>query len=420
MKPNDAEVPALARPRNKNRNRLKQLFVEMAKALPEPGFKIRREDGSSGPVQLTQSFIVRGGIFLYGSPADLYFETLEELCKIILVDKTWNKDSVDKLLGTHLQEVANADADKHSQVISRQSALFLKDLESKPQRWTIDLSVYGMPLNCSGLKFGLIELISAVVRSQIAMPGLVDANSDISILFARVSIDAVNESSALDRARELVGQHLLILNALCSRKAPSYTRLVLGTDQVRSMTISRMAGREEDISGATFHFKNLAVQLSREECEKLLAERGGQFVSKLLLEEHSFAKRLISAFETAGAACLERKPSLSFLLFAIALESMVLGTTNRSELTFQLSSRVAHLLCSDIPSRRSLLQTVSKLYDLRSLIVHTGKTDVSRDDLLEIQMICMAALVSISTTPDFANFQSSEELENWFRDRILA
>jgi hypothetical protein len=107
------------------------------------------------------------------------------------------------------------------------------------------------------------------------------------------------------------------------------------------------------------------------------------------------------------------------LLFAIALESVILGKQNKSEITYQLSSRVAHLLSPDVPSRRSLSKTVNRLYDLRSQIVHAGEADVAEAELMTLRNICLSTLFALTTSPAFANMKSVEELEQWFNDRML-
>jgi hypothetical protein len=402
-----------------NKNRLKQLFVSMAKSLPEPGFQIKRDDGQSGPIVLTESLVMRGDMVLYGEPADLYSETLEKMCEIILVNKAWNKDAVDSVLGNHLHEIASADISQRPGIIIRESTAFLNDLEIEPKQWIIDLSIYGMHIDCAELRFGSIQFKVDIVRSRATLPGIIEANSDIQVLFARVCLEAIDKPSALERAREIVDRHLLILNAICARFAPSITRLTRDAGQHRSTSLSRAAQSEEEIEGATFHVKNIAFPLMRNEYEECVAERGGEFLSTLLVQEHPFALRLLGAFETAGAACIERKSHLSFLLFAIALESAVLGSTNKSELTFQLSSRVAHLISTDLDARRNVSRTVSRLYDLRSRIVHTGETNASQADLSAIRIICMTSLVALARESDFSAMQNAEDLEKWFRDRLL-
>ena len=142
-------------------------------------------------------------------------------------------------------------------------------------------------------------------------------------------------------------------------------------------------------------------------------------MSSLLEGNSSFAGRLVSAFETAGAASVETKPQLSFLLFAIALESVVLGRDTQSEITYQLSARVAHLLASDLKSRKTIVKRVADLYGLRSKIVHAGSTDVSDAEVESIREVCLSTLFALATPPAFVNMTSVDELEGWFKDRML-
>lgn len=128
---------------------------------------------------------------------------------------------------------------------------------------------------------------------------------------------------------------------------------------------------------------------------------------------------MIGAHEIAGLACVEQRPHLSFLLFAIALESLILGTSNKSEIGFQLSSRVAHLISNKMQGRLAIASAVGNLYDLRSRVVHTGETEVGDSELRTIQHICLSSLYAMTVRSEFANMVTVDELENWFRDRLL-
>ena len=86
------------------------------------------------------------------------------------------------------------------------------------------------------------------------------------------------------------------------------------------------------------------------------------------------------------------------LLFAIALESVVLGKEIKTEITYQLSARVAHLLASTLDAKRSIVEQVNDLYRLRSAIVHSGKNDISETDLYTIRAICLSSLQTLATS----------------------
>jgi len=401
-----------------NTNRIKQIFVELAQAMPEPGFQLSDKVGP-GPVILTEPLAVRGNLVLYGEIATIFFEALEKITEAIRSDETWNRNAVEEIFVHCLKEVAQAPLNTRSEAIKYQAERLMDELNRHPSIWTMDLSVYGMHLNCAGLRFGRLDFISDRVKSPISVPGLADASCEDEVLFARVCVEAIGKDAALDRARGLVEQHLRILNALCARYLPSATRIFHTAEAFRSVAVSRGHEMSEASSGATFHFKNLGLLLERHDLEEFLKQRGGESISTMLREPNPFAKRVLNAFEIAGTACLERRPHLSFLLFAIALESLILGETNTIELKFQLGVRVAHLLSENVADRRALVKHLSDLYRIRSKIVHSGDTEVADSQVRAIEDMCLGALIAIARSAGFGPMTRAEDLDDWFNERLL-
>lgn len=400
-----------------NTGTVKQLFLEIARELPEPGFQAFKKLGP-GPVQLTEPLVIRNDFVLYGDIARKFHSSMEQLAGVVKSDPEWSRNDVEGLVVQCLKEVAKTPLEVRGTVIRVQADQLMSELQRPPSNWQVDLSIFGMDLNCAGLKFGKLEFVSERVKSPIAVPGLTSAG-EVQALFARASVDAASQEAAHARARGIVEQHACILNALCARNIPSLTRIVHSLEPPRSMSMSRTAQSKESNSDSRFHFQNSALPVSRSDYEAFLEQRGGKNISNMLATPSPLAKRILSGLEIAGSACTERRPHLSFLMFAIALESLVLGEQNKTELTFQLSSRVAHLLSKDIRHRREIVKDLHRLYRLRSAIVHSGETEVTDSELEEIENICMSALITVSTDPAFELMQSIGELDNWFRDRIL-
>ena len=67
-------------------------------------------------------------------------------------------------------------------------------------------------------------------------------------------------------------------------------------------------------------------------------------MSEMLAEDREYNRRVLLGYQFAGAACVDHYPERSFLMLAIALESAILGKDAKSEITYQLGARVAHLI----------------------------------------------------------------------------
>ena len=404
-----------------NTNRVKQLFVQFAKTLPAPGMGGSIGSEASGRPQLLKGpLLVRGNLVLRDELALEYLEVLDKINEIVTRDGTWSRASIDDLLAESVFHVANAPAEDRAVMTRTQAERIVAQLKTQPGKWHVDIAVAGMSLDCAGQKFGNLQFLRDTVKNRAAHP---DENSDegkVTSVFARACVEAIDIESALHAAIPIADQHLAVLNALFSDWQPSRIHLYRGQPEpfIRK-SIIRAVKVGNDNPRTEFGSKITGTVLSRAEWDGFLKMRGGATVSDLLMQNHTFANRVITGYVTAGTACVEPKPQLSFLLFAIALESVVLGAQVKTEITYQLSTRVAHLLALTVAAKRSIVKQVNALYKLRSEIVHSGKNEISETDLYTIREICLRSLFTLTTSSEFTGMKCVEELDQWFDDRML-
>jgi len=103
----------------------------------------------------------------------------------------------------------------------------------------------------------------------------------------------------------------------------------------------------------------------------------------------------------------------------LALEKVALGKENRSEITHQLKTRVAHLIGAKFEGRRDVAMQMGRLYDRRSHIVHQGEIGVPNEEMSLMYLYCMTALHMLVLSPAFSGMKTNADLERWFSDRIL-
>ncbi len=116
-----------------------------------------------------------------------------------------------------------------------------------------------------------------------------------------------------------------------------------------------------------------------------------------------FASAIFAGAQWAGRATVARRREESFLLYAIALESMVLPTHDSQGSGFRLRLRVAHLLGRTKEGRDKLLKDVNALYAKRSQIAHAGSYDVTEEDLSRIRSITKGMLLRLATLKKLHN-----------------
>jgi hypothetical protein len=212
----------------------------------------------------------------------------------------------------------------------------------------------------------------------------------------------------------------MILNALCSFGSPSFIRVSRVNHIDRTYSVHRIGKSADSMGSMGFQGINTRMLLMRAELEQVVKHRVGERIGAMLSSpENEFTKRVLSGYALAGAACVDAHPERRFLMFAIALESVVLGKDTKSELTHQLATRVAHLIGNGPSGRKHIVRWVNSLYDRRSKIVHTGEYGVPRTESGLIQLYCMSALTNLALLTVFDGFTTNAQLEAWFKERML-
>jgi hypothetical protein len=168
-----------------------------------------------------------------------------------------------------------------------------------------------------------------------------------------LTVKAVDGKSAVERAIIVLEEHLTVLNAVCSDRYPSHLRVATDPEEyltTRPYRVILAADPETPESGVKRSVTQ--IHLTRAMFEARMAQRGGQQISRWLTDlTNSFARRMLTAYLLAGTACTDTLPQRSFLLFAIALESVILGDATKTEITFRLSTYLANLLGGDLTEK---------------------------------------------------------------------
>jgi hypothetical protein len=184
------------------------------------------------------------------------------------------------------------------------------------------------------------------------------------------------------------------------------------------------------LRGGDTHVIARSVQSEREHWETLLSHRCTRmvidpFVPQKYPATYSFQPKDISLFASfrnrmsrilepiAQGQPLFASLELAFDLYAredfedveivnslTALEALLL-TDGKSEITYRLSMRVAHLIGTDDDSRKKLFHNMKEFYDLRSMIVHGSRMKPKHRTRLEqsddLREIVRAVLLTILT-----------------------
>ncbi len=320
------------------------------------------------------------------------------------------------------------------------------ELERTPDTWTVYLPVSGVDIERGTLPFGRVRFhrkhgafqVAALRAADAVIASGRDSQQNKEALrvaagsrlrdvtggdsVAEVSVQALDGEGAEVEARHIaaeVGSVLSFYAGVFSRNSAAVHIGEPPESRFRHAFVIR--------KGAALSLRSKALGrgklLSLTELKSARAQRlQARWVSRVLAKtsRNGVERRFLSAIVWCGRAHLQERRELRFLLYAIALETLLLPSKSESELGYRLRSRAAHLLAKNVEGRASISAELNKLYSVRSKIVHTGAEAVTDAQLQLIRSHVTRAILVCLTLPELRKMTSEDALETWFERKILS
>jgi hypothetical protein len=380
--------------------------------------QVQDTDDREKQVTLSGWPTIHGGVKMRPAFVEARFETLEKLNEHLCPDGVWGRSSIDDTLWDFICRVADLQPDQRSTGITKVVEDAVLCFTKAPSSWVVDIVVYGFDQGCAGVRFGRMVLIAEDINAVAQQQDMVDGFPPGTHVLARMETTAIDERSAIERAESALDEHLMIINALCASRVPSMIEVSRTNQMQLDHSARRVAGGQPE-AGVHISVQHRKFPLAGHELRSVVEKPlGARIHSMLAAPENEFNRRVLLGYQFAGTGCVDHRPERSFLMFAIALESSILEKTE-TEITYQLATRVAHLIGKGLGGRQLVVQHIKLLYKRRSQIVHAGQYGVSQKEAVLMFVYCMAALGMLAAGPSFQGFVTNSELENWFKDRIL-
>jgi hypothetical protein len=128
--------------------------------------------------------------------------------------------------------------------------------------------------------------------------------------------------------------------------------------------------------------------------------------------------RLLTAMSWAGRAHAQHRRDQAFMMFAVALESLLTKPSVRSGVTDRLCRRVAHIISTSPEAKKAIFGDAQSLYRIRSILVHTGQSvGLTDEDLDTIEELVDRTLTVVLTGDPFNTMTTAAEFEKWLDDQ---
>ena len=185
--------------------------------------------------------------------------------------------------------------------------------------------------------------------------------------------------------------------------------------------------RQDASEWGSFHIGRRWVgslgELSLQRLWQIDEERGlgfGYATGLLSRTRTALEDQILASLQWAGRATVERRPEAAFLLYAISFESFFLSGGDNRELSYRLRLLAAHFIGRELEGRKDVFQKVSRVYEIRSKIVHRGYAQVTEADLGLMRWLSKTALIRMCTTPELQSFSTPFDLQTHLLDQLLA
>jgi hypothetical protein len=392
-----------------------------------------------------------GGMSLTGDTARAYGVAATALWKAVREKEILSKGSIDAAFQIAILQACDAAAQNAATPFNRRLDDAIKELKARltapALKWDVHIPVRGLdpaglPVRLASVAFRTAS--SAVIRSWKGRSfSIIDGTAEppdrkaafkkrttehfdkefLGRTFASISVEAIDETAAVTRARRTLRAALDVVNFYADLLYPPGLRAfvyALGErDSIRATTLIFQEDQRFGMPGSRegpwkpFVLRDLRSKRAR----RLGAPKIFRWLGSR--KRDGFEQRVLTALQWAGRATADDRREEAFLLYLIALESLILGEKADRELGYRLKIRCAHLLGRTPAHRAAIAQRLSGLYGIRSKIVHAGQTEVTDEDLSAARSLAKNALIAVLRSRVRPTPKTSQALEDWFEARTL-
>mgnify|MGYP000853803016 CR=1 FL=1 len=296
----------------------------------------------------------------------------------------------------------------------------------EPSQYEIQVPVrglhpFGLPYKIGDVEFNILS--EDHLRKFKNIEPLERVIEDIKVV-AVVETKAKDSSAAQTNAKQSVRKIIEIINFFSDLIPYSPSWIYLPGDFESAITANILTKLESLEITPTMNCErvgpfgglNLKLLLENDESRKFGFKQVCTYLSST---PSKLQQLLLAGVRWAGRATVELRPDIKFLLFAIALETVVLLGNKQDELLYRLRIRTAHLLGEGIEERLSMIGDLKDLYNKRSKIVHNGRTDITDEDVYQIWWYSKRTIIRLLTDDNLSGMQTIQELGKWYDKKVL-
>lgn len=380
-------------------------------------------------------------IILTGQDADKYIQIKSAIFDTVKKRRPVSKKAINDLVDNFFFRILHdGDSTKNPNIsdqLNKEAQLLKTALFTDPRDWEIKLIVEGIAPSGLPFIFGQVEFTYldatnlSTLRTNVAnrirelKPRDVEAviseiTDDLKILsekaIATISVNAVDEEAAIQEAKHKLQITVDAINMFCPRDGLGGWAFLPGDTMPQGELVLAFC---KDIK-LTPSFRSVGP-LRKIPLNQIAKRPGFARLSDMLHKEYptDLEDKILASVRWAGRAQIEARREEAFLLYAIALESLVLGKENKMELSYRLAVRCAQISGGSLEAKRMVVDQVRSLYDLRSKIVHSGNLLIGEEDVNLISRYAMSTLLIIIEQEPFRSMTTVRELETWFENQLL-
>jgi len=367
-------------------------------------------------------------VLLSGADAVSYQGCLHDLYAAVAPKEMLSRGTVENLANAAFGRIARKglrsakETSEFQSVCDHELKKLREALERKPSTWEViqracGIDQVGLPLKVGKVDFVLAtpDVLDSIPEAQFTKG--VTRERFAGKVLCRISVPAVDIDAARATATRILQQTMDCLNFFAAAAGVPGQAYVLG-EKERGLGASVSLGPDNHVVHQSF----LYGPVQPLPLQRLARQPGFERISKML-ESDSLGKlqdRILRALQWAGRARVDSRREESFLLMAIALESLLLPDQRDDNIGYRIALRCTHLIAvPDVTARKSLMKNVRDLYNRRSMIVHSGKIEVSDTELALLWHYLRAALYVVVNTMPFSTMSDEKAYHEWFDERVL-